>query len=95
MTPNEYQKEALRTEQDQKKPVFIAESAYRRRLLNVLMGLNVEAGEAIDLLKKYLFQGHKLDRVVSGDIGGCAGVYAGGDPSNEHRQASQEVSGRV
>lgn len=26
------------------------------------MGLNGEAGEAIDLLKKHLFQGHKLDK---------------------------------
>jgi NTP pyrophosphatase (non-canonical NTP hydrolase) len=30
-------------------------------LLNGLMGLNGEAGEAIDILKKHLFQGHELD----------------------------------
>ena len=62
MTPNEYQKEALRTEQTKNKPVYVVESASRRRLLNGLMGLNGEAGEAIDILKKYLFQGHPLNR---------------------------------
>ncbi len=62
MTPNEYQKEALRTESP------IPWIWHRRkngtfRLLQGLMGLNGEAGEAIDILKKYLFQGHTpLDR---------------------------------
>ena len=32
------------------------------RLLEGLMGLNGEAGEAIDIMKKVLFQGHKFDR---------------------------------
>ena len=32
------------------------------QLLNGLMGLNGEAGEAIDLMKKHIFQGHELDR---------------------------------
>ena len=78
MTPNEYQKEALRTEQ----PVFLSRititdetcdgflwfnehiEEYKKvdRLVNGLMGLNGEAGEAIDILKKHLFQGHKMDR---------------------------------
>ena len=31
-------------------------------LLNALMGLCAESGEACDLLKKHLFQGHDLDR---------------------------------
>ena len=54
MTINEYQKEALRTESGMSKEW--------PRILNGLMGLNGEAGEAIDILKKYLFQGHQFER---------------------------------
>lgn len=54
MTINEYQKEALRTEQGMTKDY--------PRLLNGVMGLCGEAGEAIDLMKKHLYQGHPLDR---------------------------------
>ena len=32
------------------------------KIENGLMGLNGEAGECIDILKKYRFQGHELDR---------------------------------
>lgn len=53
MTINEYQKEALRTESGLN-PEY-------PRILNGLMGLNGEAGEAIDILKKHLFHGHDLD----------------------------------
>ena len=56
MTINEYQKECLRTEPPD------AKISNATRLENGLMGLNGEAGEAIDILKKYLFQGHELDR---------------------------------
>lgn len=55
MTINEYQKEALRTA-----PIY--ELTPIGRLTNGLMGLNGESGEAIDILKKHLFQGHELDR---------------------------------
>ena len=44
MTPNEYQKEALRTASGMSKEY--------PRILNGLMGLNGEAGECIDILKK-------------------------------------------
>ena len=54
MTINEYQKEALRTENGMSKQY--------PRILNGLMGLNGEAGEAIDILKKHFFQGHEFDR---------------------------------
>lgn len=55
MTANEYQEAALRT----------ASYAYRNEnplLLDGLMGLNGEAGECIDILKKAIFQGHELDK---------------------------------
>lgn len=55
MTINEYQKEALRTDSS------IIALTNEGRLTNGLMGLNGEAGEAIDILKKHLFQGHELD----------------------------------
>ena len=47
MTPNEYQKEALRTASGMPKE-------YPRIL-------NGEAGECIDILKKHLYQGHAFD----------------------------------
>ena len=53
MTPNDYQQAALRTARRDLPP--------ERLLLNGLMGLNGEAGEAIDILKKHMFQGHELD----------------------------------
>ncbi len=70
MTGNEYQKEALRTEQRSywsNDPIsgaklIIIKYGDKERLLQGLMGLNGEAGEAIDLFKKHLFQGHDLDR---------------------------------
>lgn len=54
MTINEYQREAMRTASGMNKEY--------PRLLNGLMGLNGEAGEAIDILKKHLFHGHDLDK---------------------------------
>lgn len=54
LTINEYQREALAT----LNPDIPKDSL----LLNALMGLCGESGEAIDLLKKHLFQGHALDR---------------------------------
>ena len=54
MTINEYQQAALRTESGMVKTY--------PRILNGLMGLSGEAGEAIDILKKHYFQGHELDR---------------------------------
>ena len=69
MTPNEFQIAALRTESPadnldisiRVKEGTRAKQRPAERLLQGLMGLNGEAGEALDLLKKTLFQGHTLD----------------------------------
>ena len=54
MTINEYQELAMRT----------LNPALDKRdvLINGVMGLCGEAGEAIDIVKKHLAQGHELDR---------------------------------
>ena len=59
MTINEYQREALRTESTIKDVNTLEPDTLR--LLQGLMGLCGEAGEAMDILKKHLFQGHELD----------------------------------
>ena len=60
---NEYQKECLRTESGTNYATDSdGQPVSDLRLLNGLMGLNGEAGECIDILKKYLFQGHDLDK---------------------------------
>lgn len=53
MTFKEYQELAQRTSNTKSKS---------DKLMNGLLGLNGEAGEAIDVLKKYYYQGHELDR---------------------------------
>lgn len=54
MSPNEYQKEALRTA-----PTDIG---HMSQLLNGVMGLAGESGEAVDLVKKHVFHEHDLDK---------------------------------
>lgn len=54
MTGTEYQQKAIRTAQG------ITEWDL---LQNGVMGLCGEAGECIDVVKKYLYQGHKLDKL--------------------------------
>ena len=53
-TANDYQRAALRTAQ-------MDNFSNEEVLLNGVMGLNGEAGEVIDLVKKARFQGHELD----------------------------------
>ena len=61
MNPNEYQKLCMRTANGLESNELIANGA---------MGLCGEAGEVIDLVKKWVFQGHELcqDDVV-GELG--------------------------
>lgn len=54
MTVNEYQKLAMVT----LNPALCKKDV----LINGVMGLCGEAGEAIDIVKKHLAQGHELDR---------------------------------
>ena len=55
LTANEYQRAALRTAQ-------IDKYSKDELLLNGVMGLCGEAGEVIDLVKKWKFQGHELNK---------------------------------
>ena len=54
MTINEYQKLAMTT--------LNPELSQKDVLINGVMGLCGESGEAIDIVKKWLAQGHELDR---------------------------------
>ena len=54
MNANDYQKEAMTL----LNPALTEKDV----LMNALMGLCGESGEAIDLMKKHLYQGHPLDR---------------------------------
>lgn len=54
MTVNEYQKFAMITLNPELSPKDV--------LINCVMGLCGESGEAIDIVKKWLAQGHELDK---------------------------------
>ena len=54
MTVNEYQTLAMKT--------LNPELSKKDILINGVMGLCGESGEAIDIVKKWLAQGHELDR---------------------------------
>lgn len=64
MTPNEYQKAAMRTSRDDRTPT--------EHLINGALGLTGEAGEVADIVKKHMFQGHSLDREhIAKELGDC------------------------
>ena len=84
MTINEYQKLAMTT----RNPAL----SERDVLLNGVMGLCGESGEAIDIVKKWLAQGHELDKAhLAKELGDIAWYLA--ETATEHRQAQGALSG--
>lgn len=69
MTINEYQKLAMTT--------LNKELSDRDILINGVMGLCGESGEAIDIVKKHLAQGHDLDKAhLAEELGDIAWYLA-------------------
>ncbi|MCD7955191.1 MAG: nucleoside triphosphate pyrophosphohydrolase family protein [Lachnospiraceae bacterium] len=69
MTINEYQKLAMTT--------LNPELDRRDVLINSVMGLCGESGEAIDIVKKWLAQGHELDKAhLAEELGDIAWYLA-------------------
>lgn len=56
ITPNQYQNMCMRTCSG------VGRATKDNLILQGVMGMSGESGEALDLVKKYLFQGHELDR---------------------------------
>ena len=69
MTINEYQRLAMTTLNPELEPKDV--------LINGVMGLCGESGEAIDIVKKWLAQGHELDRAkLAKELGDIAWYLA-------------------
>lgn len=68
LTPNEYQKLALRT---------ASKEGMDNPILNGVLGLVGESGECADLVKKNLFQGHYIDKTrMAKELGDVAWYLA-------------------
>lgn len=83
MNANHYQREALRTDPlhgqlIKEYTIFDPERFTATcRLMQGLMGLCGESGEALDILKKVIFQGHELDRQhLASELGDVAWYLA-------------------
>ena len=81
MQVNDYQKQAMTTLNPALSPKDV--------LINSVMGLCGESGEAIDIVKKWLAQGHELDKTrLAKELGDIAwylaeAAYAIGAPLDE------------
>lgn len=72
---NDYQRMAMRTASG----MNYGEFGGKGLLLNSVMGLNGEAGEVIDSVKKHCFQGHELDKAhLAEELGDVAWYLAVG-----------------
>ena len=69
MDPQQYQREAMRTEASPEiaRTKFSPPGALALRLNHASLGLSTEVGEFNTLLKKYLYYGQPLDRVKAQD----------------------------
>ena len=87
MEVNEYQKLAMKT--------WSKRLHGEEMLINGVMGLCGEAGETIDLVKKYLHQGHELNREKVIEELGDVCWYIFRHSGLQYRKAGQTVSGRL
>lgn len=75
LTADDYQRAAMRTASGM--DYTVSDDRRKAMLLNGVMGLNGEAGECIDIVKKSLFQGHDLDEDhLMEELGDCAWYLA-------------------
>lgn len=64
MTSNEYVSEVLKTESCDMEPLKDRlQDEKTIRLLHAAIGLSTESGEVLDMLKKHIYYGRKLDEV--------------------------------
>lgn len=69
MNFNQYQKETLITARGMNKEGLKNANSY---ILNGVLGMSEEAGEAIGIVKKHIYQGHELDKEhLAEEIGDC------------------------
>ncbi len=75
LTANDYQRMAMRTASGMQYDISTDKNT--ALLINGVMGLNGEAGECIDIVKKSVFQGHVVDKEhLIEELGDCAWYIA-------------------
>lgn len=62
MTPTEYIKNVLITENNDEKSIMVRFDWKTIRILHALLGINTENGELQDQFKKHVFYGRELDK---------------------------------